>query len=158
MSQEETRENEPTKKLPPNEARRNNLAKARQAKLDKLKKAKESKQKEEQTVVQEEAEESYTYSYSSSDSEELIIQPKKKKKAKEKAHKEQQQQQPSYDQSIQRELNELKLMVAGMQQQKPRKTKGRKNKTVVQIVNPPKEAEKEAPKKKAEPDFSYFKF
>ena len=152
--------------------RRENLAKARQTKLNKLKAKKENiKEKNENTTTYDiDVPEDYTYDYYSYEegSEEIVVQPKKRPakpvyeeveeiqemprvqhKSKSKATPKAKAK-PKNDRSD--EIAELRQLILGMKKQPKRAVKkipvkrgrGKSNKTTINIVNPsaPKEKEK----------------
>lgn len=103
-----------------------NLAKARQAKLDKLK---EKKEKQEYQFEDESSDSS------SSDEDVIVVKPKPRKKK-------QQKQEPNND------LAEIKELLTSLATKK-KKSKPKRSKQVIQIVNPPVEQKKPSPELEA---------
>jgi hypothetical protein len=152
-----------------NKIRAANLAKGRQAKLDKLKAKQESKK---DSVVDVVNDDNYSYEYESteSDSNEIVIQPKPRSKAKSEPipdpTPDNSQSKLQYAQFANNELAELKKIMLDMQKAQAKskaKAKSKKRssgtKTVVQIVNP----QQQQPPKDDKPKSSnvadlYFKF
>ncbi len=140
-----------------------NLAKAREAKLEKLKKKQTPTPEPEPAQPEpEQQQEDYTYSYSESDSDEIYIKPKAKPKAKQPKAKAKAKPKVKETQNddLRNELNDLKSMIASLN--KPKKRNQRTNKTVVQIVNPQQTEKPQADKPQKENNnedyLKYFKF
>lgn len=105
-----------------------NLAKARQAKLDKLK---EKKEKQEYQFEDESSDSS------SSDEDVIVVKPKPRKKKQVP-----QKQEPTND------LAEIKELLTSLATKK-KKSKPKRSKQVIQIVNPPVEQKKPSPELEA---------
>lgn len=109
-----------------------NLAKARQTKIDKLKQKKEEKASKYEIV-----DDSDSDTESSSDEDSIVITSKKKQIKKPPV--------PISDDPIKKELAELRDMISNLSVKRTRKTKPKRSKQVIQIVNPPPEPKKVSP-------------